>query len=364
MLTLIRLVKEFEAVPYRGGRIIAKISLVPIPILILFHCIGTTMTHVQTKFTKHIIVITVMIIGHIAILPNGQNSRDIPTPIAVIRRAPNRHQILVEMIFLPLHHQLVRPRDETQAVDEIKLIRHPRTEQKPRPPRTDLPRGADVLRIAPHQIAKRSVVRDLLLPIDRPYLVQRPDIRRQPAVHAQDLRINDGREGKGIEALRAIPPHSRIAVLAETLVVKPVHLRNLPRFVIAAQQRDVAGILELEAEEEREGFDAVVAAVDKVAEEDVVDVRRAAADLVGEEVEEVVELAVDVADDGDGGSHGLHVGFFHEQLGDGRAEALHGVFADGLSGFEGFDVFVYVVAHDFWVLTLCVYVCLSLCLCL
>ena len=62
-------------------------------------------------------------------------------------------------------------------------------------------------------------------------------------------------------------------------------------------------------------------------------------------MKEVVELSVDVSDDCDGGSDGLDVGFFHEEFGDGGAEALHGVFADGFSGFEGFNVFIYVVAH-------------------
>jgi len=92
-------------------------------------------------------------------------------------------------------------------------------------------------------------------------------------------------------------------------------------------------------------------AVHEVAEEDVILVRGGSADLVGQEVEEVEELAVDVADDCDGGSDRLDVGFFHEEFRDGGAQALDGIFADGFPRFEGFDVFVYVVAH-----------CLELCL--
>ncbi len=81
--------------------------------------------------------------------------------------------------------------------------------------------------------------------------------------------------------------------------------------MIASEECDVAGVLEFEAEEEGERFDGVVAAVDKVSEEDVGGVRRHVADGGGEEVEEVVELAVQVADYRDGGLDGLYVGFFH-----------------------------------------------------
>lgn len=53
-----------------------------------------------------------------------------------------------------------------------------------------------------------------------------------------------------------------------------------------------------------------------------------------EEVEEVVELAVDIAADGDGGEDGLDVGFFDEEGADKGAEGVHGGFGEGLACLE------------------------------
>lgn len=74
-----------------------------------------------------------------------------------------------------------------------------------------------------------------------------------------------------------------------------------------------------------------MAAIDEIAEKNVIDFRGTFSHFVAEEVEEVVELAVDVSYDGDGGADGLDVGFFHEEFGDGGAEAFDGGFGYGLS---------------------------------
>jgi hypothetical protein len=92
-----------------------------------------------------------------------------------------------------------------------------------------------------------------------------------------------------------------------------------------------------------------VAAIDEIAKEDVIYFGGTFSNFVAEEVEEVVELAVDVAYDGDGGADGLDVGFFHEEFRDGGAESFHGGFGYGFSRFESGDVGVDIVeTHDGW----------------
>ena len=77
--------------------------------------------------------------------------------------------------------------------------------------------------------------------------------------------------------------------------------------MVAAEDGDALRIADLECDEERDGFDGEVAAIHVVAHEEVVGVRVRSADL--EELHQVVELAVDVATDGDGAFHGLHIRF-------------------------------------------------------
>ena len=85
------------------------------------------------------------------------------------------------------------------------------------------------------------------------------------------------------------------AVLAQALVVEAVHLRDLPRLVVAADERDAVGVAHFECEEQQECLDRVEPAVDEIAHEKVVGVGAVVADE--EELLEVVELAVDVAAD-------------------------------------------------------------------
>lgn len=49
--------------------------------------------------------------------------------------------------------------------------------------------GVHVLRVGPDQVAERSFVGDLLVPLDGPDLVQSLDVRREPAVDAEDLFV-------------------------------------------------------------------------------------------------------------------------------------------------------------------------------
>ena len=70
------------------------------------------------------------------------------------------------------------------------------------------------------------------------------------------------------------------------LVVEAVHLRDLSRFVIPAEDRDAVPITQLQRDEEGYGFDGVVTPVDVVAHEEVVRIGRVPADT--EELGEVV----------------------------------------------------------------------------
>ena len=90
------------------------------------------------------------------------------------------------------------------------------------------------------------------------------------------------------------PPWT-VAVLALALVVKAVHLRDLPALVVAAQQRHVRRVPRLQQQQVGEHLQAVVAPVDEVAHEDVVRRRHLPRRL--EQVQQVVVLPVDVAHD-------------------------------------------------------------------
>mmetsp|Transcript_3210 Transcript_3210/g.13928 ORF Transcript_3210/g.13928 Transcript_3210/m.13928 type:complete len:312 (+) Transcript_3210:1674-2609(+) len=253
-------------------------------------------------------------------LVNLHDRRLVPAPVAVIRRAEHRHHRLIVRPLVPVLHQLVRSGDQVQAVAVVELLRDVLTERVPRASRGDAP-AAPVVGVGPQQVAHRAVVRYLLLPVDRPYLVDGCDRRGESAVHAEDAVVDDRRERQVIEDVRAVAPHVDAAVLAKALVVEAVHLRDLPRLVVAADDGDAIGVANLERHHQRDRLDRVITSVYVVAQEEVVCVRRVSAKL--EHLQQVVKLSVDVADDRHGRPHAVYVGLLADQTARALAQLQH-----------------------------------------
>lgn len=138
--------------------------------------------------------------------------------------------------------------------------------------RRDAPAAA-VVRVRPQQVAHRPLVRHLLHAIDLADLVECVDGRREAAVQAEDLVVDQRGKRQVVEQVGEVLPHVRVAVLAQALVIEAIHLRDLARLVVAAQNRDAVGVAHLERHQQRHGLHRVVAAVDVVAHEQVVGIR-------------------------------------------------------------------------------------------
>ena len=119
----------------------------------------------------------------VVVLVQAQDGRLVAHPVAVVGGRPQRHQLLVEPEYVPLLHQLVRPHYQAHLVQQVELVHHLVPEYPPRPPRVPAP-GLDVLGVRPHQVSQRSLVGDLLLPVQQPHLVEGGQVRRQPPMHA------------------------------------------------------------------------------------------------------------------------------------------------------------------------------------
>mmetsp|Transcript_3560 Transcript_3560/g.6810 ORF Transcript_3560/g.6810 Transcript_3560/m.6810 type:complete len:278 (+) Transcript_3560:505-1338(+) len=259
----------------------------------------------------------------------------VATPVAVVGRGPDGDERVVEHVLVALHHQLMRARDQLDCVCRVELRNHVAAEEVAGAARAEAP-AVNILRVGPHEVAHGAVVRNLLLAVDDPYLVERVDRWRQAAVYAENLVLDERREGEIVENLGAVAPDVDRAVLAQALVVKAVDLRDLAALVVAADERHALRVPHFEREQQQKRLDRVVAAVDKVAHEDVVDRRDLPADV--EELEQVVELAVDVADDGGGDGHVVDVLLLHQNLLGLLAQRLHLILRDDLALFQCLDV--------------------------
>ena len=233
----------------------------------------------------------------------------------------------------------MRPTDHLDIVGLVKLRDDVGAEEVTCASRRHAP-PLSVLWIGPQEVTHGSVVRNLLLPIDRANLVERLNGRAESAVYAKDLAVDDGAQAQVVEDLGAVTPHGDRAVFAQTLVVKAVDLRDLPRLVIAPDERDAIRITNFQGQQEQKGLYGVEAAIDKVAHEEVICIGDVAADF--EELFEVVELSVDVAADGDGRVDALDVGLFNEDFPGFGAERLHLGLFDDFTSSQLFDLSVEV----------------------
>lgn len=127
---------------------------------------------------------------------------------------------------------------------------------------------------------------------------------------AEDVVVDHHAQRKIVKHVGEVVPDVCAAVFATALGVEAIALRHAARLVIATDQVHARGIPQLEADEERDGFDGKQAAIDVVAQEEIVCVGAGAANL--EYLEHVEELAVDVANHSDGRQDMHHVGLVHE----------------------------------------------------
>lgn len=110
-------------------------------------------------------------------------------------------------------------------------------------------------------------------------------------MHGENLLVNDRRDWQAIEAVgERLPQLDVVPPLA--LVVEPVDPVDGRAFVIAAENEEVFGILDLIGKEEADGLERLLAAIDVVAEEKVVGLWRES--TVFEETQKVVVLPVNV----------------------------------------------------------------------
>ena len=212
------------------------------------------------------------------------------------------------MPLVPLHHQLVSPADHLDVVGGVELADHVAAEEVAGPSGRDSP-PLSVLWVRPQEVAHRTVVRNLLLPVDGPDLVEGLDAGTEAAVNTEDLAVNDGREGEIVEYLGAVSPDCDAAVLPQTLVIEPVHLGDLPALVVAPDEVDPVRVPHLQGQQQQEGLHAVEPAVHEVSHEQVVCVGNIATVL--KQLLQVIELAVNISTDGDGGVNPLDVALLH-----------------------------------------------------
>ena len=113
---------------------------------------------------------------------------------------------------------------------------------------------------------------------------------------AEDLAVHDCRDGQVVEDVRQEVPRVGVAVLPVDLLVESILEGDLAGLVVATEEGDVLGELQLQQDEVLDRLHRVVSPVHEVAHEDVVGSWWFSSDT--KQFEEVVELTMDISHDG------------------------------------------------------------------
>ena len=252
------------------------------------------------------------------ILVHLHNRSDVTAAIAVVRGGPHGDELVVEHPLVALHHQLMRSAHHIEVVVRVKLpvtvtrsthlAHHVASEEVATSSGAHSPARGVLLRIGPQQVTEPALQRNLLNTVNRTdlvmistsqeYFIQSRDGRRETAVHTEDATVHKGADGKKIEHVDTLLPDVGSAVLPHALVIKTIHLGDLPALVVSTKKRNAVWVEDLQRKQEQKRFDAVVASVDIIAHEEVVRIRTFASDK--EQLLQIVELAVDVSTDLEG----------------------------------------------------------------
>jgi len=105
------------------------------------------------------------------------------------------------------------------------------------------------------------------LSIDLPYLIEGVEIWGEPSVETEDLVLNHGCQWQEIEQICVVLPNIGISIFPQTLIVKTIHLCNLSRFMISAQNSDSILEPDFQANQEGNGLNRVVPSINVISHE-------------------------------------------------------------------------------------------------
>ena len=126
------------------------------------------------------------------------------------------------------------------------------------------------------------------------------------------LVLHYGSEREVIKEIGEQLPHSPAAILSHTLVVKPIHLGDLPALVIPSQQMNAVRKTCLQAQEQADRLNGIVSAIHIVSHEQVVRVRGLPSDT--KELKQIVQLAMYIAANRHRAVHRLYIRLLHQRL--------------------------------------------------
>jgi hypothetical protein len=158
-------------------------------------------------------------------------------------------------------------------------------------------------------------------------------------MHAQNIAVDDGSEREEVKSLVEVLPAVRITIFFVNLVQKTIHHRDVATLMVAPQKVDAVRMLNLEAEEEGDGLDRVIASVYEISNHYEFVVRHTS--TLGKEVFDIIVLSMDITGQVYWRLYANNVGLLREDGLDHVAQRTHGGLSYRLARQGGFVPLLY-----------------------
>lgn len=129
--------------------------------------------------------------GVLEVLINFHDGGLVTAPVAVVGGAEDGDNVSLVAPVVTLHHELVRPRHEGQAVAVVEGLRDVRAKGVPGTSWGDAPAGP-VIRVRPEEVAHRTLVGNLDDSVQRANVIQRVDGGGETSMETENLRWEGG----------------------------------------------------------------------------------------------------------------------------------------------------------------------------
>mmetsp|Transcript_7817 Transcript_7817/g.24315 ORF Transcript_7817/g.24315 Transcript_7817/m.24315 type:complete len:352 (-) Transcript_7817:3-1058(-) len=228
------------------------------------------------------------------VLVNAHQSTCIVELPAVIRRGKDGHELAACKKLVAVLDNLVRTGYEIQVVLLAKASDNLRSKCEGHAPVVVAPRADFCRGVRPEQITQQPAVGNVDRTGQLPDLLQSCQLRRDPPMHAEDTVIYQCADRHVVEDIaECLPEFDVVAPLA--LIKEPIESVDGCALMVAAQDKEVLGVLCLERKQQCNAFDGVLPPVNVITQEEIVHLLRWPAVL--KQPKHVVKLAVDVASD-------------------------------------------------------------------
>lgn len=197
------------------------------------------------------------------VVVDGHDSAGVVELVAVIGRGEDRDELALRKELISILDYLVGTADEIKVVFPEELFYDIGTEGEGDTTIVLSPSYETLLGIGPQQVANETGVSYIAGADDLLDLLHLLKFRGQATVAAEDLVVDDARNGKAVEGIRKGLPQLDV-VPALALIEEPIDTVDGGALVVAAEDEEVLGELDLEGQDEANGLKALLSTVDVI----------------------------------------------------------------------------------------------------